>query len=90
MNDDNGDETNLTRANFNTILLFVLLGVLGFVGFTSVEVSKDVAAIKASQVSRSEIDTKMRDMDVKLEALRADYASLKVQLAALEAEARKR
>ena len=90
MNDDNSDETNLTRANFNTILLFVLLGVLGFIGFTSVEVGKDVAAIKASQVSRSEIDTKFRDMDVKLESVRADYAALKVQLAALEAEVRKR
>jgi hypothetical protein len=90
MNDENAEETNLTRANFNTILLFVLLGVLGFVGYTSVEVSKDVAAIKASQVSRSEIDTKIRDMEVKLESVRADYATLKVQLASIEVEVRKR
>lgn len=86
----NQDPQEPTRANFNTILLFVLLGVLGFIGFTSVEVSKDVAAIKASQISRSEIDTKMRDMEIKLEGVRADYAALKVQLASIEADVRKK
>lgn len=65
------------QRNLNTILLTVAIAVLGFIAHASVENGKDIASIKASQLTRSEVE-------IKFEALRKDYADILARIVALE------
>lgn len=65
------------QRNLNTILLTVAMGVLCFIAHASVENGKDIATIKASQLTRGEVE-------MKLEGIRKDYADILTRVIALE------
>lgn len=65
------------QRNLNTILLTATIALLAFIANASVENGKDIASIKASQLTRGEVE-------MKLEAIRKDYADILTRIVALE------
>lgn len=63
------DEKKVTSINFNTVLMFVLLGLIGWLGYTTFDNSKTLAAQAAINVeswkhvneSLNEIKAKLND-----------------------------
>lgn len=64
------------KSPLNTILLFVTIGVLGFIAHSSYDSSVSIAVIQSSQITRPELETKLTEINAKI-------ASINVQVTAI-------
>ncbi|EIQ01037.1 hypothetical protein OpiT1DRAFT_05601 [Opitutaceae bacterium TAV1] len=67
----------MEKANLNTILLTVMLGVMGWVGYTVQETSKQVSAI-TERVGFS--DREIIELRTRMSQLELDVARVKARL----------
>lgn len=75
-----------TSSLLNSILLFVLLGVVGFVGAATVRNGETLASIKASQLTRQEVDIRFTELKNKQDQLAADIVLIQIELAKLKSK----
>lgn len=61
--------------NLNTIMIAVVMAVGGLVLNGTIEAGKKLSAIEAAQVTRVEVEEKNREIDVKIEGMRAESVS---------------
>ena len=64
----------------NTILLFIVLGVLGWIGRVSWTNSMDLAKLTGAQMTREQIEKKISDEDAKIIAQDAKINALTERL----------
>lgn len=85
-------ENNTQRqsaVNLNTILLFVLLGVFGWLCHTAFVTSNSVIRLETTIQnfpSRMEVDTRMHELNAALLTVRARIAEVETQLIQLRRE----
>ena len=80
----NGEEANgngNSKRNLNTILLWVTMGMLSFLGWSSWSNSMQLAEIKGSMVGRQEMESKIAEVKVVQTRLDTDLTALKLALA---------
>ena len=59
--------------NVNTVLLYIVISVCGFIAVATISTMLDVAAIKASQVSRAEITAQNAAIQLQIVELAKDF-----------------
>jgi|GEM_PF-7022119 len=67
-------------STLNTILLFLVLGVLGWIGRVSWTNSLDLAKMGGAQMTREQIEKKISDKDAKVDAQDAKINALTERL----------
>lgn len=74
-----------TAVNFNTVLLFVLLGVFGWLCVTTLETSKAMIRMEAivqnlpnNFPSRVELETKLNEVNAAIVSVRARVAEIEM------------
>lgn len=82
-------QENPAKQNLNTILLYVALAMLLFIGNETVNDGKAIAKMEASQITRTEYEATSRSTDIKIEDIRRQYADVMTRLAILESEGKK-
>lgn len=80
---DDSKQARQTASVVNTFLLFATLGMLGFIGNSTWDNSKKLEAIAASQITRTELDTKLTELRTELIRLQARQTDVELQIARL-------
>lgn len=65
----------------NTILLYVTLGALGFIGTVTYTTSLSMAEMKGSQMTRSEVESKLAEVRTKQSSIEKDIIQMKIDYA---------
>lgn len=76
-------ETKTEAKNLNTILLWVAIAGLGFIGATSFANAVALARMEGSQVTRTEVEAKIAEVRVVQVTLEKDILQIKLDLAKL-------
>lgn len=79
-------ETDTARSAtpLNTILLWITLGVLAFIGGASVKNTISLAALQAGQVTRTELDTRIVEVKIVQTQQTLDITNLRLKVQQLE------
>lgn len=73
-------------SSLNTILLWVTLGALTFVGGATISNMKTLAAIEGGQVTRTELDTRILEVKVVQTQQSLDIVGLRLKVQSLESK----
>lgn len=65
----------------NTILLWITLGVLGFIGTISFTTALSMAEMKGSQMTRSEVESKLAEVRTRQSSIEKDIMQMKLDYA---------
>lgn len=77
-------EEKIPGSKLNTILLWVTLGVLAFVGVTSWNNSIQLAEMHGSQITRTEVESKLAQVQASIIATDKDVIQLKLDISQLQ------
>jgi len=77
-----------TASLVNSVLLFVTLGMLAFIGNGTWENSKQLQYIVASQITRGEFETKIAELRQEQNRFHSKLVELEISLATINANRR--
>lgn len=65
----------------NTILLWITIGALGFIGTISYSTAINMAKLEGSQMTRGEIEAKLAEVRTKQSSIEKDIFQMKIDFA---------